>query len=241
MSLIRILCFNIHGGYDLKGKRDLTRIHALLNERDIDIAVFQEMETRPRRGGSIKDIEIIAGSERPHRLPGPTMYTDEGWYGNLIVSRYPIVRGLIHDLETSPALQPRNAVDALVETPHGKIRIIGTHLSLSAYVRWSEVTNLIQLTSAVDDETKYPYFFMGDMNEWRWPSRLIKHLDNIMIPLPCSKSFPSYWPLFRLDRAWYDDPAKAAPNLKVRARTLNDRQVSRLSDHLPLLIEIGSL
>src|SRR5688572_31492177 len=130
MTLIRFLSFNIHGGYSLDGRRDLQRVHALLEEMNIDVAVFQEMETRPSYGGTAADIDILAGAARPHHLPGPSMKEDLGWYGNLIVSRYPIVRALAHNLETHPALEPRNAVDALVETPLGNIRVIGTHLSL---------------------------------------------------------------------------------------------------------------
>ena len=47
MTPVRILCFNIHGGYSRDGKRDLARVHALMETLNIDIGCFQEMETRP--------------------------------------------------------------------------------------------------------------------------------------------------------------------------------------------------
>ena len=233
MSILRILCFNIHGGYDMKGKRDLRRVHKLMENLDVDIGVFQEMETRPSYGGTAADIDILAGSSRPHHLPGPTLKEGEGWYGNLIVSRYPIIRALVHDLETKPVLEPRNAVDALIETPSGNLRIIGTHLSLLSVMSWWEINNLIKLVNEVEDETKCPLFFMGDFNEWVWSSKLIRHLNQTFKPLGCGKTFPAFCPLFRLDRVWCDNLA-----VDAQAQVLTGPEARNLSDHLPVLVEI---
>ncbi|MFP4387174.1 MAG: endonuclease/exonuclease/phosphatase family protein [Alphaproteobacteria bacterium] len=243
MSMLRLLTFNIRGGYDLRGQRDLRRVHALMDEYDVDIGVFQEMETRPSNGGTADDIDLLAGPERPYHLPGPTLKEGLGWYGNLLVSRYPIGRAIVHDLETQktrPVSEPRNAVDALIKTPHGPVRVIGTHLSLSSVVRWWELNNLMKLADQVDvknhETEKPPVFFMGDINEWRWPSKLLQHLDEIMTPLPCGKTFPSFFLLFRLDRAWSD-----GPGVKASARVLKGRNICRLSDHLPVLVEVSDL
>ena len=234
MNTLRILCFNIHGGYDTKGHRDLRRVHTLMDELDVDIGVFQEMETRPSRGGTAEDVDILCGSERPHHLPGPTMKEGKGWYGNLLVSRYPIKRAVVHDLEKNhQVLEPRNAVDALIDTPLEHIRIVGTHLSLSSFMRWWEIQNLIKLVNKLEDEAKCPVLFMGDFNEWFWASKLIKHLDELMTPLPSGKTFPSLYPIFRLDRVWCDNL-----NSPVRAEILNRPHIKTLSDHLPVLIEI---
>lgn len=233
MSRLRFLSFNIHGGRSLDGRRDVQRVHALLERLDIDIGVFQEMETRPSRGASPEDVQRLAGPSRPHHLPGPSIVEEGGWYGNLLVSRYPIIRGMVHNLETGPDFEPRNAVDALIQTPRGKLRMIGTHLSLSLWERWSEARNLIRLMQAVDDEEKNPLFLLGDINEWQYPSKLIRYLNSIMTPLPCAGSFPSFLPILRLDRAWYD-----ATGLKVTAHRLSGRGIRRLSDHLPIVVEV---
>ena len=236
MRPLRFLCFNIHGGRSLNGKRDLQRVHDLMDAHDVDIGVFQEMETRPSYGGRAEDVDILAGESRPHHLPGPSMKEGLGWYGNLIVSRYPIARALVHNLETSGGREPRNAVDALVETPLGPVRVIGTHLSLSIFERLSEARNLLRLMAVVEMKERNPMLLMGDINEWQWPSRLLRFLDREMVPLPCGPTFPSFAPFLRLDRAWYD-----SQGMQVRARVLGSRRVRRLSDHLPLLIEIDDL
>lgn len=233
MRPLRFLCFNIHGGRALDGRRDAARVHALLEDLDIDIGVFQEMETRRSRGAGAEDIELLAGGSRPHRLAGKVYEAADGWFGNLIVSRYPIVRGLVHQLETAGHLEPRNAADALIAAPQGRIRVIGTHLSLSMNERWSEASNLLRLAQSVEDSERNPFFLMGDINEWRWRNRLLRHMNKIMIPLPTGPSFPSWLPLFRLDRAWHD-----VPGLKATARVLKTSAYRKLSDHLPLLIEV---
>lgn len=233
MKRLRFLSFNIHGGRSLDGKRDLKRVHQLMEKFDVDIGVFQEMETRLSHRGKPNDVETLAGASRPFHLIGASIEASDGWFGNLIVSRYPILRGLVHNLETNPDLEPRNAVDALIETPLGKIRLIGTHLSLSVFERWWEARNLLRLMRAVEEEERRPLFLMGDINEWQVPSRLLRYLNTAMQPLPCGRTFPSFMPVFRLDRAWVD-----APDFKVKARRLAAPNVRLLSDHLPLLVEV---
>ncbi len=233
MNRLRFLSFNIHGGRSLDGKRDLHRLNALMDRLDIDIGVFQEMDTRPSRRGTQQDVAILAGRDRPYHLIGESMVEGSGWFGNLIASRHPIVRGLVHNLETKPDLEPRNAVDAVIQTPYGRLRLIGTHLSLSVFERWWEARNLLRLMRAVEEEERNPLFLMGDINEWQYPSQLLRYLNSVMRPLPCRSTFPSFFPLLRLDRAWYD-----APGLKVTAHRLAGREIRRLSDHLPILVEI---
>ncbi len=230
---LRILCYNIHGGYDMKRRRDLGRLHRFMEDHAIDIGVFQEIETRASRGGTLRDIDNIAGDARPHRLPGLAMKEDEGWYGNLIVSRFPILRGMVHNLETSPSWEPRNAVDALIDTPAGPLRLIGTHLSLSPFERWSEVRNLVRLVDAVEETEQRPLLLMGDINEWRPSSKLLRHLDDRWQAVPCGRTFPSFCPVFRLDRVW----AHNIP-FKISACALKTAETVGLSDHLPVIVTL---
>lgn len=236
MKPLRFLCFNIHGGYSRDGLRDLRRVHNLLERLDIDIAAFQEMETRPSRGGKRSDVDVLAGGSRPYHLPGPTMKEGEGWYGNLIVSRYPILRAKAHTMESKFDFEPRNAIDALIDTPHGKMRLLNTHLSLSPFERRTEVPKLVELVKQVEEEEKYPVFLMGDINEWYPKSRLINFLDTNLIPVPMGPTFPSSWPFLKLDRAWHD-----TPGISIHAEILKGDGISILSDHLPVMIEAFGL
>jgi endonuclease/exonuclease/phosphatase family metal-dependent hydrolase len=233
MSTLRILCMNIHGGRSMDGRRDLPRLHALLEEHDIDIGVFQEMETRASRRASREDIAAVAGIGRPHHFIAAGVQDATGWYGNLLVSRYPILRGTVHDLETASYLEPRNALDTLIETPLGKIRLIGTHLSLSPFVRYREALNLIRLVEQVEESEKNPVFLMGDINEWLPNSKLLRYLDARLTPIPCAATFPSFRPVLRLDRVWHD-----CRHLDARAKVIACRKTRILSDHLPIVLEI---
>lgn len=233
MRRIRFLSYNIHGGRGIRRRCMLENIHALMHRFDIDIGVFQEMDTRVSRGRSQADVEKLAGAAYPHRLFGISMEEPGGgWYGNMIISRHPILQGKVYNLETGPELEPRNAADALIDTPYGKLRVIGTHLSLSYLERRSEAQNLLRLMRAVEYEEHYPLFLMGDINEWQWRSRLLSFLDSAMVSLPCAATFPAIFPLLKLDRIWYD-----ATHLKVHAHRLKTTELQRMSDHLPLLVE----
>jgi endonuclease/exonuclease/phosphatase family metal-dependent hydrolase len=232
---LKILSFNIHGGYDRKGYRDLRRVHRLMENLAIDVGVFQEMETRASRGGALGDIVLLAGPERSNHLPGLALKEGEGWYGNLVVSRYPIVRGIVHDLSSASFYEPRNAVDALIDSPLGLVRIIGTHLSLTPWERLSEMKKLVSMIDKVEEKEKNPLLLMGDINEW-WPkSRLLGHLNKLMVPVFCGASFPSLRPFLRLDRVW-----QAHCPYVVTAQTVHIKDISYLSDHLPVLITVTS-
>ncbi len=234
MPSLRMLCYNIRGGRARDGERNLSRIGAMLDRYDIDIAVFQEMETRPSRRGTLHDIDLIAGQGRAHRHYAGSLADIHGWFGNLIVSRYPFLHTLVHNLETSPRYQPRTAADVLADTPLGPLRVIGTHLSLSFLERLREARRLMKMIDQVEQTEKNPLFLMGDINEWRGNVTLIRHLNDIMIPVPVGKTFPAFWPVFRLDRIWHD-----RPTLKVRAEVLRQKDVAILSDHLPVLVQVS--
>jgi len=236
MTRIRILTFNIHGGRSRDGQRDLGRVHALMERFDVDIGVFQEMETRPSFGGKPSDVDQLAGATRPHHFAAPSMREPPGWYGNLIVSRHKILEGRIHNLETRKKFEPRNALDIFIEAPLGKIRIVGTHLSLSPSERKTEAQKLIDLVAAIEEERKTPLFLMGDINEWQMPSKLCRFLDSKMTPVPCKATFPSKMPFLKLDRIWHD-----TNSLHVSAHRIDAPEIRLLSDHLPLLIEVRDL
>ena len=140
----------------------------------------------------------------------------------------------MHNLETKPDLEPRNALDAVVETPLGDVRIIGTHLSLSYVERFSEARNLRRLIREVEAETHIPLLLMGDINEWQPFSKLLRFLDEEMRPLPIKATFPAFSPFLRLDRVWYDTPG----DMQVTAHRLAGKGFRTVSDHLPIVVEV---
>ncbi|MDI1308847.1 MAG: endonuclease/exonuclease/phosphatase family protein [Methylotenera sp.] len=227
------MTMNIHGGRSNRGLRNIAGVKKLMDDFDVNIAVLQEVETRISRGGCNDELTALGGKERPYHLIAPSIIEHDGWYGNLIVSQYPIIRGIVHNLETIPQYEPRNAVDALIETPLGKLRIIGTHLSLSIFERRSEARNLIRLMNLVEETERNPIILMGDINEWQIPSLLLRFLNSHLNPLSCRATFPTWLPFLKLDRVWY-----CSDYLKVSAKTVRNGEVKKLSDHLPIVVTI---
>ena len=233
---LRIASYNIHGGINRYGQCDLLAIQSFLDQFDIDIAVLQEVDTRQSKGRDKDDIHMMAGTNRPHHLLAPTINEGDGWYGNAIFSRYPITRSYVHNLRTSKRLEPRNAADALIQTPEGEIRIIGTHFSLIGSQRWSEANNLLMLMDQIEMNEHEPFILCGDFNEWRWRSKMIDHLNSILTPHPVGASFPSRFPIFHLDRVWSHSDREI---INVQASLVKDKKILPISDHCPLIIEVG--
>ena len=63
-------------------------------------------------------------------------------YGNVVLSRFPIVAAHRLDL-TVRGREPRGALDVVASTPHGALRVIGTHLGLWPGERRAQVRKLL--------------------------------------------------------------------------------------------------
>lgn len=229
--MLRLLSYNIHSGYSLDGRRDITRLAAFFRRVSPDVIVIQEAELHPEEG----DLDRLAGEAYPYRHNGPTLIKKSGHqFGNIILSKMPFRHMATHDLDTSPDFEPRNAIEVIIDTDFGPIRIFGTHLSLAPWERIEEVRNLCRLVDTIE-HGPMPVVLCGDFNEWRRRSKMIRHIDARMTQLHCRGSFPSIFPVLRLDRVWIDE------RLTGQAQTYNVPDMRMLSDHLPILIEIEGL
>jgi endonuclease/exonuclease/phosphatase family metal-dependent hydrolase len=71
---------------------------------------------------------------------------------------------------------------------------------------------------------------LGDINEWRPRGFATYSLDSYLGKAPSPRTFPSYFPVFALDRIWMTpNPA----SLQIRA--VNHDLARVASDHLPVL------
>jgi len=227
---MRIVCYNLHGGVGTDGKRDYKRTARMLEHVKADVALLQEFECRPERGGSEKDLEDLAPSHLSHHIPAPTHEEKDGWYGNLILSRYPpSIKPVIHDLSAGER-EPRNLMDVRLEFPGRKIRFFNVHLGLAGGERTYQSRKILEI---LEKESEMPIIFAGDINEWRPYSPVIRTLDRILGPMPCGATFPSRFPTLRLDRVW-----GKPDHLIKKAETIRTAETKKISDHLPVLIEL---
>jgi endonuclease/exonuclease/phosphatase family metal-dependent hydrolase len=217
---IRVLTWNVHGGVGLDGVRDFSRIVDHISAIDADIVALQEVEGR-NRGDRSLPMAIIRDRLGHGGISASTITAPDGDYGQVLLSRWPLVDVVTHDLSIR-RFEPRRALAATAQTPAGELRVIATHLGL----RFGERSRQVKvLCAALDDER--PTVLMGDFNDWiRYRSAQIL-LEQEFAEFTKLRTFPARAPLLALDRI-FCRPA----GLLISAEVFKSKPI--YSDHLPL-------
>lgn len=66
------------------------------------------------------NIADLCGDHFPHFVPAPTIWEPSGWYGNAVLSRFPVSRYNVTDI-TEKNRSPRNIQEVFLDTPHGQL------------------------------------------------------------------------------------------------------------------------
>ncbi|UYL08033.1 endonuclease/exonuclease/phosphatase family protein [Bdellovibrio sp. SKB1291214] len=225
---IRIVTYNIHGAKGIDGRRDYLRIGLFLKHHNIDVALIQEMDTRTG-SDPIRDIQELKTDHFKYFVAAPTMEREKGWYGNAILSRFPVFSHKIMDI-SSPDREPRNIVEAFLETPKGLLHVINTHKGLKIAERNLQMKKLFDF---VTGDSSHPLIVGGDINEWQSYSANLKRLNNVLHAVPSGNTFPTRAPFLKLDRMWC-----RPPSLVRESMVLKTSDSKYFSDHYPLLAEI---
>lgn len=229
---LRVMSYNIHSGVGVDGVRDYGRIGRFLVERGADVVLLQEVDTRSLPGRSEEHMAELCASRHYRLLPSPAVYTTEGWFGNGVLTRFPVIFNQSIDV-SQLGRQPRNIQEVILNTDEGLLYLLNTHKGLRALERREQIERLgrhLQKARAI------PTVVGGDFNEWQLLSPRLHKLNEIMAPQPLKATFPTAWPVFRLDRFWVD------PGTMVRSAQVVKTAESRVySDHYPIEIVIDLL
>lgn len=165
---IRVMSYNIHHGTGVSGELDLEKVAAVIRDVGADIVGLQEVDRNFSKRSAYQDqaallaaylgMEYVYGQSITvrHLLPG----MGTGYYGNMILSRYPIVESSILPLPTSWGAEPRTALRALIATPYGELEVWCTHLGLSYREREHQVATIL----AAVERSLFPSVVLGDFN-----------------------------------------------------------------------------
>lgn len=229
---LRIASYNIRGGNGLDGLHDYKRINRFLESCHADVVLLQEVDTRPAVRSTEQDIRDLCGQHFPWFIAGKTISGNDGWYGNAIMSRFEIISHEVFDVSMS-GREPRNIMEARIRSDEGDLRILNTHKGLNhGERRWQ----LKRLHSLLTSEEQTPLFVGGDINEWQTSSRAVQELNAVLHPYPLGRTFPTFCPLFHLDRIWC-----RPRHLIEEARILKTRETRMYSDHYPVLAHLRPL
>lgn len=225
---LRVATYNIHSAVGGDGVRDPGRILRVLAELSADILALQEVRD-PRGPGEIGQFDYFAAATGMHAVAGPNLLLHREPYGNALLSRWPVRRSRLIDL-TQPGLEPRGAIDAVIDLEGVELRVIATHLGLRPR---EQMRQIARLAEAVADGGGLPLLVMGDFNLWGPAGRLLRRLGYAG-PGRGAASFPARLPVVALDRIWTTPPA-----LMGRSAVHRSPLAARASDHLPVTAELS--
>ena len=227
-SSLRLLSWNIHGGIGPDRRYDLMRVVDLVARHDPDIVALQEVDSRGRSAESAP-LRLLSEALGEHAAEARTISAPDGHYGHVVISRFPLNRICVHDLSFG-AREPRCAISAEVETPQGSLRLVTAHLGLSIWERRAQSAMLAALARKGEGAC----VVMGDFNDWFSFGWVRRRLKGTLPARPMERTFPSVYPVLRLDRIYCGAPARIL-------RSWSDTDARKASDHLPIIadIEIG--
>lgn len=217
-----VVSYNVHGCRGSDGRHDIDRCVDVIDGLRPLVVGLQEVDSREGRDGW-RAFEDGLGM---HALPGHTLSERDGHYGNLLLTRCPVLDAVSCDLGYRWR-EPRRAIDALLDVPGGPLRVIVTHLGLARRERRVQLERLGEALAA--RWQGHRTVLLGDFNEWLHPRRVGRALGRPLFAHALPRTFPARAPCFALDQIW------CTPRGLVRSvRAVAGATARRASDHLPL-------
>jgi endonuclease/exonuclease/phosphatase family metal-dependent hydrolase len=209
----------------MDGRRDVKRIARVLSGLDAQLIGLQEVGTDFEGGEKSGQMEYLAKATGLQAIAGHTIERQTGPYGNVLLTSWQILESRLLDLSV-PGREPRGAIDAHLRIGGETVRVIVTHLGLRAAERRYQVRRLLEALSR--GQSRF-IILLGDINEWVLRSRPLRWLYGRFGRPPAPRTFPSWCPLFALDRIWVL-PREMLLEVHAHATPLT----YLASDHLPV-------
>jgi endonuclease/exonuclease/phosphatase family metal-dependent hydrolase len=236
--MFRIATYNLHKcrGFDLRIAPE--RLITVMLELQAEVLCLQEVVNAPtgdlqwnqahRIAAAFPDFHVAFGVNRPFQ---------GGTYGNMTLSRFPIVSWRNHDLSRERR-EPRGVLQTEIEMAPGLVvHVFNVHLGTGHMERRYQARKLLNPEVLEQPDLPGPRLVLGDFNEWTrgLTTRLLQSSFNTFRPRYVAKyprTFPGMLPLMSLDHCYYDHPLELQSSRLWRSRT-----ALWASDHLPLIAE----
>jgi endonuclease/exonuclease/phosphatase family metal-dependent hydrolase len=235
---LRIATYNVHKCRGFDRRTDPERIAAVIHELDADVVALQEiLDVRDALDIYDQARRVARAVPEYHSRFGENRTLHGGAYGNMTLSRLPIVRSANYDI-TWRNRERRGCLRTDIALPASALlHVFNVHLGTSFIERRHQARKL--LTDAVlrRAELSGPRLVLGDFNEWTrgLATRLMSHEFESVEPqahLRYSRTYPGLLPILHLDHFYFDRHL-----LLQSFRLHRSRKALVASDHLPLVAE----
>lgn len=240
---IKVLTMNVHKGFSLFNRKFvLQELREAVRATHADIVFLQEvlgshaiLAKRFPQWSTVPQYEYLADTLWCNYAYGRNAVYPDGDHGNAILSKFIIQRHDNHFL--AHVGERRGILHAVLGTPLAReTHVMCVHFGLSEAER-SEQTQLLCALIEKAVPPGAPLIVAGDFNDWRLRvhDKLMQwglHEVFVQAHGEAARTFPSRWPLLRLDRIYVRNADAHAPVVLPR------KPWSHLSDHAPLAAEI---
>jgi endonuclease/exonuclease/phosphatase family metal-dependent hydrolase len=233
--MLTVVSYNIHECVGTDGRCDPERIARIIQEFNADIVGLQEVDFSPLGEKKSYQLNYISAWTGLRAIAAPTIRRIDAEFGNALLTRPEIHTLQLHDV-SFPGRQPRGVIDAVIAFEHKTVRVLVTHLGLHARERKHQVQRLLKILN--QNQGTDCTILLGDINEWR-PQGFAVRMFNAKLGRGISaRTFPSFYPVFALDRVW------VSPRAALVEKTIPHHRLARVaSDHLPIraIIDLSAL
>jgi endonuclease/exonuclease/phosphatase family metal-dependent hydrolase len=228
---VRIATYNIHRSRGMDRRTIPSRIADVLRDIDADVVALQEViGAGPQGSGQAEEIGAALGMGW---VMAPVRHLRRHLFGNVVLSRYPIVHHAQYDLSWRTC-EPRACQRAALDLGHGRqLHVYNVHLGTAVLERRYQAPRLAAFVH--DPRVTGPKVLLGDFNEWtrglatRTLTALFESVD-ILAHIKRRRTYPGFFPLLHLDHIYYEG------GVEVRSVELpRTRKAMIASDHLPLV------
>jgi endonuclease/exonuclease/phosphatase family metal-dependent hydrolase len=219
-DLLKVGSYNIHRCIGSDMHHDIERVARVIGELNCDTVGLQEVDTLDRQ------IDALAAATGMRSISAPTPPSEARPLSNALLTTREVGQVRSYDL-TVRGREPRGALEVELSAGAKSVRVIVTHLGLSAAERRAQVQKLLTVIHGIPQDD--PVVILGDINEW-WPlGRPLRWLHRALGKAPSGRSFPVWAPVLALDRLWCR-PADRLLSVEVH-RSSSARAAS---DHFPV-------
>jgi endonuclease/exonuclease/phosphatase family metal-dependent hydrolase len=241
MKTFKVATYNIHKGVQGLGPARRLEIHNLghaVEQFDADIVCLQEVRAfnrlHARRFAHWPDMgqaDFLApeGYTPVYRT---NAITKHGEHGNALLSRWPVVEHS-HENMSDHRFEQRGLLHTILRVQERDVHVIVVHLGLLPASRVRQIKQLQRyIVREVPAET--PVLVAGDFNDWgNTVTRMMVEFGFQSHDGGGTPTYPSRLPLVQLDYVY------ARGLQAVHSFTPQGGIWSRMSDHLPLLVEFA--
>lgn len=161
---ITVVSYNIKHGHGMDNKVDLVRTAEVIKKLNPDLVALQEVDKSCSRSGNVDQAAALGKSLGMQHAFGKFMDFQGGEYGLAVLSRYPIIKAIRHQLPAGG--EPRCALEVIVQPDKSKkpISFICIHNDWTKEdLRVPQVKALLKGLR----KRKNPVMLVGDFNTGR--------------------------------------------------------------------------